>query len=102
MNVLPKLIQKEMWLNSINLNIMTSFDKNVVKTVIFTISGSVYTEQKGAEVEVVNQFSEDLKADDTFFNDFKIIKTGTVARGSYLGLSIMNFELICSSDTSGT
>jgi hypothetical protein len=65
---------------------------------MLALSGNIFSEQKGLEIEMVNEFSESLKTDPAFFEGFRVIKTGSVSRKDYFGLPIMSFELTCFSE----
>ncbi|MCK4993655.1 MAG: pilus assembly protein PilM [Candidatus Omnitrophica bacterium] len=99
LSVFPKVIPKGIWLTGINYSVDYSSDKAVfLSNYTLGLSGKVFTDRKGVEIEMVNAFTESLKTDDMFFDGFKVIKTGSVTRGSYQGVPIMSFELNCYSN----
>jgi len=100
LSVIPKVIPEGMWLTDLNYSsVVPAGDKTRIdKITTLIIQGKIYAEQKGLEIEMVNDFSEKLKTDDLFFNDFKVIKTGSVTRSDFYGISLMNFELTCFSE----
>ena len=96
LSALPKTIPIGIWLEKLNFEIVTAKDKsNFTRDLELTLSGYIYAEQKGMEIEMVNEFSDNLKTNDMFFSDFKVIKTGSVSRETYMAIPVMTFELIC-------
>lgn len=100
LNIIPKVIPVKVWLNSVSISVAYDPDPRRLKKITnCTIAGFIYAEQKGVEVDVINKFSEDLKTNDAFFKDFKVIKTGSVTRGEFFKVSVMHFELNCLSES---
>ncbi|MCG2712778.1 MAG: pilus assembly protein PilM [Candidatus Omnitrophica bacterium] len=99
LSVFPKLTPEAIWLTGINFFVTYSSDKaDCSSNYSLGVSGKVFSEQKGVEIEMVNAFAESLKTDDMFFEGFKVIKTGSVTRGDFQGVPVMSFELNCYSN----
>ena len=98
---LPALIPPEIWLSSLQFKVSSPADrsrKGLNRKVSFELNGYIYTEQKGWEIELVNDFSEKLKTSNKFFRGFKVIKTGSATRADYEGVQVMSFSLTCLSE----
>jgi len=68
LSALPKATPKEIWLTGLDFKITSSEDKRKQDRIIkFSVQGNIYTERKGLEIELVNEFSDRLKTDDSFF-----------------------------------
>ena len=99
LSVFPKTVPEGIWMSGINFFVTFSPDKSAFSSsYTLEVYGNVFSEQKGIEIEMVNDFAEKLKTDDMFFKGFKVIKTGSVTRGEFQGIPIMSFELNCYSD----
>jgi type IV pilus assembly protein PilM len=99
LNVLPAVMPKDAWLKSIIINVVAPTDKmQIERKVVLTLAGYVFSEQKGLEIEMVNQLSEDLKTNDAFFYGFRVLKTGSVTRENFYMIPVMLFELTCFSE----
>jgi len=99
LSVLPRIMAEGIWLTGISFNARIPSAKQQGDNVItLELTGNVYSEQKGLEIEIVNAFTEKLKTEEKFFQGFKMIKTGSVTRTEYKGIPSMSFVLNCSSD----
>lgn len=98
LNHIPKVIPEGIWLSGFNFAVTQADRQRVtVEDFILELVGRVYSKQKGLEVEMVNDFIENLKADDKFFQGFKVIKTGSVTRENFKTLPTMTFAIRCTS-----
>ncbi len=99
LSALPKATPDGVWLTGLNFITSFSSDKSdFVSNYSLGISGKVFSEQKGVEIEMVNSFAENLKTDPMFFEGFKVIKTGSMTRGKFHQVTVMSFELNCYSN----
>ncbi|MBU1087827.1 MAG: pilus assembly protein PilM [Candidatus Omnitrophica bacterium] len=95
LSALPKIISSGIWIDKLTFMVMAP-DKNYLdRDLELSMRGFIYSEQKGMEIEMVNDFTESLKTSDLFFGDFKVIKTGSVSRENFFGIPVMTFELTC-------
>ncbi|MBU4305421.1 MAG: pilus assembly protein PilM [Candidatus Omnitrophica bacterium] len=100
LSVLPHVIPEGVWLSSVTFSYRILRDSNQFeRDVEMAIAGDIYSEQKGLEIEMVNDFQEKLKTNEQFFQGFKVIKTGSVTRGDFFAKPVMAFELKCTSKT---
>lgn len=96
LSALAKTIPSGIWIDDFIFEVSAPKGRSYLdRSLEVFLSGYIYAEQKGMEIEAVNNFTEALKTDDVFFSDFKVIKTGSVSRESFLAISIMTFELTC-------
>jgi len=99
LSVFPKTIPEGIWLNGLSFMVVFSSDKSDFSPdYSLAVEGKVFSDQKGVEIEMVNDFAESLKTDDMFFEGFKVLKTGSVTRGEFLGVPVMSFKLNCYSN----
>ncbi|MCP4649319.1 MAG: pilus assembly protein PilM [PVC group bacterium] len=102
LNVLAKSVPKGIWFSDLNYGVIKIPGKGKQKIgKILKLSGRVFVEKKGTEIEIINKLTEDLKKNEDFFEGFKVIKTGSVKREEYMVIPVMGFSLQCSSDISG-
>ncbi|MBU1043008.1 MAG: pilus assembly protein PilM [Candidatus Omnitrophica bacterium] len=95
MGALTKIISPGIWINKLYFGLSTKDRNYLDRSLELSLKGFVYSEQKGMEIEIVNDFTEALKVEDLFFSDFKVIKTGSVSREAYFGIPVMSFEMTC-------
>ncbi|MCM8812879.1 MAG: pilus assembly protein PilM [Candidatus Omnitrophica bacterium] len=99
LSLLAKNIPATMWIRDLDWSFsLMAQQKSVVSKYALSFNGYVFTVEKGAEIEIVNDFSEKLKNDPVFFEGFKVIKTGALTRADYLNIPILTFGMACSSD----
>ena len=95
LSVLPKIVPPGIWFEKLMFAVSVK-DKNYMdRSLELSLTGYIYSDQKGMEIEMVNNFTEALKINDLFFSDFKVIKTGSVSRETFFAIPVMRFELTC-------
>ncbi len=92
---LPKQMPENIWLKKLNYANPLPTEKGRNTGLEMVLSGYVYTEQKGMEVELINNFSDALKNDPKYFRGFRVIKTGQVSNEIYQKIPVMSFSLDC-------
>lgn len=95
LSALAKIIPAGIWMDKFIFAVSVK-DKNYMdRSLELALSGFIFSEPKGIEIEIVNDFTEALKTNDSFFSDFKVIKTGSVSRETFFNIPVMTFELTC-------
>jgi Tfp pilus assembly PilM family ATPase/Tfp pilus assembly protein PilN len=96
LSALPKIIPSGIWIDKMKFEVVTAKEKvRLSRDLELSLVGYIFAEQKGMEIEMVNEFSEKLKTDEDFFSDFKVLKTGSVSRETFMAIPVMSFQLTC-------
>ena len=115
LNLLTQLIPDGVWITQISSKKMSSSAipsrsrrmRRVQTTteaseagegVSFTINGKSIADRIEEEVELIDNFIENLKNSEEFSKDFVEIKLNNIAKSTVGGRDIMTFDLICDTD----